>query len=105
MDLTLLWMDLWVDGVTLHSCFNRLFDLSENKFVTVSEMFHLGRDVNGEAWKWRRRLFVWEEDQVRECKALVFSTILRMVWRIDGFGSCTFRKGGEQHLPIFVICN
>lgn len=31
--------------------FNMLFDLSENKFVSVSEMFHLGWDVNGEAWK------------------------------------------------------
>jgi len=27
----------------------------------------MGWEVGGEAWKWHRKLFAWEEELVREC--------------------------------------
>jgi len=33
-----------------------------NKQVTVAEMFVLGWNEGGEALRWRRRLWVWEEE-------------------------------------------
>jgi hypothetical protein len=41
--------------------FHWLFDLSENRSITVADMFDLGWGFGGEAWKWRRSLFAWEE--------------------------------------------
>ncbi|AES90772.1 hypothetical protein MTR_4g097730 [Medicago truncatula] len=35
--------------------------------ATVVEMYSLGWEEEGEAWKWRRRLLAWEEGKVREC--------------------------------------
>jgi len=31
--------------------------------------------VNGEAWKWRRRLFAWEEELVGDCVKLLTSVV------------------------------
>jgi len=31
----------------------------------------------GEAWKWQRRLFTWEEEQVRECCEILSNIILQ----------------------------
>lgn len=42
--------------------------------------------MNGEAWKWRRRLFAWEELS-GECIALLTIIVLQMLELIDGFGS------------------
>jgi len=53
---TLFWDDKWVDEVPLQVRFSRLFDLSENKLLTVAQMFELGWHEGGEAWKWRRNL-------------------------------------------------
>lgn len=47
------------------------FDLYHDKLITVADMYVLGCDVNGEAWKWRRRLFAREEELVRECVDLI----------------------------------
>jgi len=33
----------------------------------VADMFARGWGANGEAWKWRRRLFAWEEQLLGEC--------------------------------------
>lgn len=35
--------------------------------INVANMYLLGWGVDGEAWKWCRRLFAWEEELVREC--------------------------------------
>ena len=56
---------LWVGELLLELRFGRLFDLADN-IVSVAEMHFLVWGVNGEAWKWRRRLFLWEEEFVRE---------------------------------------
>jgi len=52
---------------TYQTSYARLFELTKNKQVTVSEMFVLEWGVGGEAWKWRRRLFAWEEGLVGKC--------------------------------------
>jgi hypothetical protein len=67
---TLFWSDPWVGGTPLCERFGRLYDLAENKSSTVAEMFSLGWEVDGEAWKWRRQLWVWEE-MLRECQTLL----------------------------------
>jgi len=60
-------VDPWLGDIPLATSYARLFELSENKLAMVSEMFALDWGVGGEAWKWRRRLFVWEEVLVGEC--------------------------------------
>ncbi|XP_024636145.1 uncharacterized protein [Medicago truncatula] len=60
------WEDVWIGGVSLKESFSRLFELSVEKGVSVFDMFHLGWGENSEAWKWRRRLFVWEEEKTTQ---------------------------------------
>jgi len=40
-------------------------------------MRRLGWDGNGRAWVWRRRLFAWEEESVRECVVLLCNIVLQ----------------------------
>ena len=56
------WSDVWVGGVSFKERFSRLFELSVDKRVSVFDLCHLGWGENGEAWKWRWRLFAWEEE-------------------------------------------
>ena len=65
---TLFWLDRWVGDVPLRDRFLHLFDLSKNTLLTVAQMFNLGWDEGREAWKWRRSLWVWDEDMVEECR-------------------------------------
>ena len=44
-----------------------MFNLKKNKLASVARMNELGWGENCEAWKWRMRLFAWEEELVREC--------------------------------------
>lgn len=41
------------------------------------EMKHLGLGGGGEAWKWHRRLWAWEEEQLEECSALSNYVVLQ----------------------------
>ena len=50
---TMFWVDPWLGDIPLATPFARLFELSENKLATVSEMYTLGWEEGGEAWKWR----------------------------------------------------
>jgi len=56
------WSDVWVGGVSFRERFSRLFELVVDKWVSVYNMCQLGWGEYGEAWKWRRRLFAWEEE-------------------------------------------
>jgi len=86
---TLFWTHRWIGGVPLSVRFPRLFDLSENKTITMANLFSLGRMQDGEGWSWRRRLWAWEEDLVEECRALLFDVFLvpnvsdKWVWLPD----------------------
>jgi len=65
-----------------------LYELSDNKLVTVTKMNSLGWGVGCEAWIWGRRLFAWEEDQVKECSEMLHSILLqdcmtnKWVWQL-----------------------
>lgn len=43
----------------------------------MTRMEHLEWGESGEAWKWRRPLRAWEEEQLRECSACLNSIILQ----------------------------
>jgi hypothetical protein len=57
--------------------FPRLFDLAENKEVSVREMEGRGWAVDGGAWEWRRRLLAWEEESLSECATLLSNIVLQ----------------------------
>lgn len=86
---TLFWYDLWVGETPLRFKFPRLFDLAVDKVCTVAAMEREGWDVGGGAWVWRRRLFAWEEESVRECSFLLHNCVLQVnaidkwSWTID----------------------
>lgn len=42
--------------------------------TSMTNIFALGWDDGGDAWNWRRHLFVWEKELVVEC-----TTLLNMV--------------------------
>jgi len=46
--------------------------------LTVAQMFDLGWDEGGEAWKWRKRLLAWKEDTVEECRTLLLTIVLKV---------------------------
>ena len=72
------WSDMWVGGVPFRDRFSRLFESSMSKWVSVFDMFQLGWEGNGEAWKWRRRLFAWEEEQEEELCLLLQNVTLQV---------------------------
>lgn len=72
------------------------FELSDDKLITVTDMYALGCDVNGEVWKWRRRLFAREEELVRECVDLLLFCRLR--WQTDEFGKFIHFDLGSNHV-------
>lgn len=73
---TYFWSDMWLSGMTFQDRFCRQFDLSENQLLTVAEMFALGWGKEGEAWRLRRSLLVWEEELVGECRYLLITVNL-----------------------------
>jgi len=56
--------------------FPRLFDLSENKTITLATLFSLRLEQGREGWRWRRRLWAWDEALLEECRALLFDVSL-----------------------------
>jgi hypothetical protein len=68
---TFFWSDCWVGSMKLRERFRRLYDLSIHKDKTVGEMRALGWGDDGIAWRWRRRLWAWEEELVGEMKILL----------------------------------
>jgi len=69
--LTRFWTDVWLGGVAIRDQFYRLFELSLFKEVFVFDMCELGWGEDGEAWKWRRRLFAWEGEMVGDLYLLL----------------------------------
>ncbi|AES59935.2 hypothetical protein MTR_1g035030 [Medicago truncatula] len=59
---TLFWTDVWVGEVSLRVRFIRLYELSLLKGESVPSMKALGWGIEGDAWRWRCRLFAWEEE-------------------------------------------
>jgi hypothetical protein len=96
---TLFWSDVWVDAVPLRVRFNRLYELSLSKGESVFSMHLLGWGVDGSAWRWRRRLFAWEEELVGELGILLSTVILqedrcdRWKWWLEPSSVYTVRSG------------
>lgn len=63
---TLFWRDPWLDGSSLDLRFRRLFELADNIGNSCGYAF-LGWGVNGEAWKWCKRLFALDKELVGGC--------------------------------------
>jgi hypothetical protein len=74
---TLFWYDNWVGDIRLRLKYPQLFDLVVDKESKVGDMGRLGWDGEGRAWVWRRRLFAWEEESVRECSSLLCNIVLQ----------------------------
>ena len=74
---TLFWHDRWCGDAPLRVRFSRLFDLTLNKSITVKDMFLLGWGEGGDAWRWRRRLWEWEEELLEECRLLLVDVSLQ----------------------------
>ncbi|GAU32903.1 hypothetical protein TSUD_152630 [Trifolium subterraneum] len=55
---TAFWADSWLEVGPLARAFGRLYDLADNKHISVADMFEAGWELNGNGWKWRRR-WVW----------------------------------------------
>ncbi|GAU17363.1 hypothetical protein TSUD_232390 [Trifolium subterraneum] len=95
---TLFWTEPWLEDCPLDRSFSRLFDLAENKFITVADMHGLGWGVDGEAWKWRRRLRAWEEELVLDCVERLSNVVLqvnvhdRWVWKLHPSHCYTVRS-------------
>jgi len=48
------------------------------KELSVFDMCQLGWGEEGEAWSWRRRLFVWEEEMLGDMLLLLHNVILQV---------------------------
>jgi hypothetical protein len=86
---TLFWSNVWVGDVSFRVRYSRLYDLSLFKEETVADMCQLGWGVEGQAWSWRRGLFVWEEEMLGELILLLQGVTLqvdkadRWLWNLE----------------------
>jgi len=65
-------------GLSIREMFSRLYDFSLFKDKSVFYMCQLGWEEEGEAWRWRRRLFAREEEVVVELTLLLHNVILQV---------------------------
>jgi hypothetical protein len=75
---TLFWKDRWVGETPLKVHFSRLFDLCLDKDMLVADMYRLGWGFYGNGWRWRRRLFAWEEELWGECCGVLANVLLQV---------------------------
>ena len=86
---TLYWRDVWVGGMSFKDRFPRLFVLFMFKDAYVFDMHVLGWGSEGMAWRWRRRLFTWEEELLGDLMLLLHNVTLqvdrldRRMWRLE----------------------
>ncbi|GAU47519.1 hypothetical protein TSUD_138910 [Trifolium subterraneum] len=92
------WADSWLEVGPLARAFGRFYDLAVNKHISVADMFEAGWALNGNGWKWRRRLFVWEEELVAQCVGVLANFVLqgdatdRWVWNLHPLQSYSVRS-------------
>jgi len=86
--------------------FARLYELADNKLETVAHMHARGWGLNGEAWKWRQRLYVWEEELLGECVGQLTSVTLkvecadRWVWTLHVSNCYTFSSANSSLIKV-----
>jgi len=54
---TSFWYDRWIGEVPLCDRFCQLFDLTENKSLSVANLFSVDSEQWRVLWRWRRRLW------------------------------------------------
>ncbi|GAU48338.1 hypothetical protein TSUD_267630 [Trifolium subterraneum] len=95
---TLFWLDPWLEECPLQRSFCRLYELAENTSISVADMFEAGWGIGGEEWKWRRRLFAWEEELVLGCIGKLANIFLqvdevdRWVWKLHSSQSYSVKS-------------
>ncbi|XP_024630905.2 uncharacterized protein [Medicago truncatula] len=95
--VTSFWSDRWIGEAPLCVRFRRLFELTENKSMSVADLLSVDSERWGEVWRWRRRLWEWEEELLDECGALLLDVSLNpivsdsWVWLPDPSGGYTVR--------------
>ena len=95
---TLFRHDTWLGVVPLCVRFRRLFDLAVDKSTTVAQIFFRGWEDGGAGWRWRRRLWVWEEEMLGECIILLRNVCLQInvkdtwKWHMDTSAGYTVRS-------------
>ena len=105
----LFWQDIWVGEVPLKLKFPRLYELAINKMCSVAEAKRDIGAVGGGGRVWRRHLFAWEEESVRECSILLSNTVLQNnvhdVWRwlLDPIHSYSVR--GAYHFLTTIAAS
>jgi len=98
---TLFWLDRWVGNVPLCQRFSRLFNLAENKLVSVATTFSLGWEEGGAAWQWQRCMWAWEDELLAECRTLLSNVLFQPIvsdiwqWHPDIAGGYSVRLGYE----------
>jgi hypothetical protein len=95
---TLFWRDSWLDGVLLEVSYRRLFELAENKLVTVADAKVMGWGESWEARRWCRSPYAWENELLRECVDRLANVILHMemadpwVWNLHSSKQYTVKS-------------
>jgi len=62
-------------------------------YILRVEMKRLGWGVEGDEWRWKMRLFVWDEDLVGYCCSLLDKLFFKPLLKIIDFGSLIQLKG------------
>jgi hypothetical protein len=75
---TCLWRDVWVGDITLCDKFPRLFSLSTNTEASVGELLEVEGERRWWKWSWRRNLFQWEEERVRQLESCLVDVTLSL---------------------------
>ncbi|GAU30291.1 hypothetical protein TSUD_385120 [Trifolium subterraneum] len=105
---SLFWLDPWLGDSPLSRSFSRLYVLAVDKNILVADMFAAGWGIGGEAWKWRRRLFAWEEELVAGCIARLSNVSLQAevpdswVWQLHNSG-CYSVKSAYSYLTASEV--
>jgi hypothetical protein len=109
---TLFWLDRWVGDVPLSIRFRRLYDLCDEKLCTVAQMLAREWVVGDEDWRWRRILWVWEEELLVECMNMLLSVMLQVdsidVWQWIPDPAAGYTVSGAYRLltarPLPIDC-
>ncbi|GAU48540.1 hypothetical protein TSUD_282920 [Trifolium subterraneum] len=88
---TYFWLEKWIGGSTLRDKFSRLYSLSEQKQVLISDVVLDNFDRS--RLEWRRGLFQWEKESLGQLEELVRDGILTLYsdqwfWKLEG--DCLF---------------
>jgi len=100
---------VWLEGMSFKDKFSRLFGLLLLKGVLIFGMHELGWGLEGGAWKWRRRLFAWEEELVGELRLLLQNVSLQVdvidktLWRLEASSMYTVRSAYNFLTTNFTV--